>query len=56
MHCFRKNEDKEPVSVFRRSTSTRGSTRASIRGEIRSSMINRSSVRSRKTVPENQVV
>jgi hypothetical protein len=29
--------------------------RASIRGEIRSSMINRSSIRSRKSIPENQI-
>ncbi|XP_025830038.1 organic cation transporter protein-like [Agrilus planipennis] len=47
------NEDEcQPKSQFRRI----GSIRASVRGEVRSNIINRSSIRSRKSisVPENQ--
>ncbi|XP_044269954.1 organic cation transporter protein [Tribolium madens] len=55
--CIKKNVDDEKASKFRRSSSRRSSMRASFRGEIRSSMINRSSIRSRKSIciPENQI-
>ncbi|XP_019866879.2 organic cation transporter protein [Aethina tumida] len=60
--CIKKVDDEEkqtePKSTFTRTPSTRGSIRASFRGEIRSSMINRGSIRSRKSVavPENEAV
>ncbi|XP_018573275.1 organic cation transporter protein [Anoplophora glabripennis] len=52
-----KKKQAENEGKFRRNTSIRASTRASFRGEIRSSMIHRSSIRSRKSicVPENQI-
>ncbi|ENN72266.1 hypothetical protein YQE_11127, partial [Dendroctonus ponderosae] len=46
--CIKKSEPEKPA--FERSSSTRPSIRASFRGEIRSSMLNRGSVRSRKSV------
>ncbi|XP_050294589.1 solute carrier family 22 member 13 [Anthonomus grandis grandis] len=54
--CIKKSEPEKPA--LQRSTSTRSSIRASIRGEIRSSMLNRGSIRSRKsiTMPENLAV
>lgn len=53
--CIKKNDDEESVGNFKRSSSKRNSLRASGRGEIRSSMVNRSSLRSR-AIPENQSV
>ncbi|KAG5868463.1 hypothetical protein JTB14_020640 [Gonioctena quinquepunctata] len=53
-----KRKEAEPIGELQRTSSARASTRASFRGAVRSSMINRSSVRSRKSicVPENQIV
>ncbi|EFA00687.1 solute carrier family 22 member 13 [Tribolium castaneum] len=55
--CAKKSVDDDKGGEFRRSSSRRSSLRASFRGEIRSSMINRSSIRSRKSIciPENQI-
>ncbi|XP_011499844.1 PREDICTED: organic cation transporter protein [Ceratosolen solmsi marchali] len=53
MPCFTKKADDAecPTSNFRRSSTVRSSRRASIRGEtLRSSMIQRSSIRSRRSV------
>lgn len=53
--CF--SREKKHDNNFVRPTSTRSSVRASFRGEIRSSMIQRASIRSRKSVavPENEI-
>ncbi|RZC36019.1 organic cation transporter protein, partial [Asbolus verrucosus] len=54
--CVKKNPEVESVGEFRRASSRRSSFRASTRGEIRSSIINRS-IRSRKSIsiPEDQI-
>ncbi|XP_050515589.1 organic cation transporter protein [Diabrotica virgifera virgifera] len=57
--CIKSREAEEPTEEFYRATSatlSRRSTRASFRGEARSSMLNRASIRSRKLseVPDNK--
>ncbi|XP_066250020.1 organic cation transporter protein [Euwallacea similis] len=49
--CIKK--DQLEKRAFKRSSSTRSSIRASFRGEVRSSMLNRSSLRKSVCVPEN---
>ncbi|CAG9839512.1 unnamed protein product [Diabrotica balteata] len=58
--CIKPRDAEEPIEEFYRATSvrlSRRSTRASFRGEARSSMLNRASIRSRKLseVPDNKV-
>lgn len=63
--CFcRQTDDDDDIETrpssetFKRASSGRLSTRASFRGEVRSSIIHRASARSRKSVivPENEIV
>lgn len=60
MFDYRKTVDVENVHKFKRSSTSplRTSMRASFRGEIRSSMIHKGSVRSRKsgTLTEDAIV
>ncbi|KAJ8982156.1 hypothetical protein NQ317_013941 [Molorchus minor] len=51
--CIKQKEVEHP-GKFHKTSSRRASMRASFRGEIRSSLIHRSSIRSRKSIPDSQ--